>query len=273
MSSHPSHVLRPIIAIAFAFAMEMVVVGAPLVRADPGVEAGASISVNVEPVAVFFDELAPYGEWISDSEYGWIWVPAASVVGTGFVPYASNGRWVYTDTGWFFESDFAWGWAPFHYGRWFVDASRGWVWVPGRLWAPAWVDWRVGAGFIGWSPRPPRRLRGSAFQGHWYFVNETDFRRPHIRNYILPQGRASQVYRRTAMVRQSRRVGDARIFRGPRNIGRGSAGVDNRPIRIVPPRRKAHAVSRDLHRAGCRPRCGRGKEPGGHARRCAGPCG
>src|SRR5262249_23599259 len=45
--------------------------------------------------------------------------------------------------------------AVFHYGRWIFDASHGWVWVPGKEWAPAWVSWRDGSGYIGWAPLPP----------------------------------------------------------------------------------------------------------------------
>src|SRR5262249_25433752 len=34
--------------------------------------------------------------------------------------------------------------------------ARGWAWIPGRVYAPAWVSWRVGdAGYIGWAPMPP----------------------------------------------------------------------------------------------------------------------
>jgi hypothetical protein len=28
--------------------------------------------------------------------------------------------------------------------------------VPGIEWAPAWVSWRVGGGYVGWAPLPPR---------------------------------------------------------------------------------------------------------------------
>jgi hypothetical protein len=31
----------------------------------------------------------------------------------------------------------------------------GWVWVPGRVWAPAWVDWRENDEYIAWTPIPP----------------------------------------------------------------------------------------------------------------------
>ena len=46
------------------------------------------------------------------------------------------------------------GWAPFHYGRWY-RSHRGWAWVPGTRWAPAWVHWRECSTHYGWAPLPP----------------------------------------------------------------------------------------------------------------------
>ena len=90
-------------------------------------------------VQYFFDDLAPYGDWIHSPDYGWVWRPRA--VPSGWRPY-TDGRWVWTDDGWTWLSDWDWGWAPFHYGRWYYDDGYDWVWVPGLTWAPAWVAWR-----------------------------------------------------------------------------------------------------------------------------------
>ena len=82
------------------------------------------------PVESFYDELAPYGQWRQYPGYGNAWVPNA---GPGFQPYASNGHWVMTEYGNTWVSDYDWGWAPFHYGRWIYDpAYGGWLWIPGR---------------------------------------------------------------------------------------------------------------------------------------------
>jgi hypothetical protein len=70
-------------------------------------------------------------------------------------PYGDRGRWVYTDCGWYWQSDYSWGWAAFHYGRWFNDARLGWCWAPDRVWGPAWVSWRSSADYCGWAPLPP----------------------------------------------------------------------------------------------------------------------
>lgn len=71
-------------------------------------------------------------------------------------PY-SEGRWVYTYNGWIWASDYDWGWAAYHYGRWFYDIIYGWVWLPGRYWAPCWVQWSYTSSCIGWYPIYPRR--------------------------------------------------------------------------------------------------------------------
>ncbi len=113
----------------------------------------------------FGSALAPYGTWIDDPSYGRVWVPASNVVGADFAPYYSRGHWVLTEYGWTWVSDYAWGWAPFHYGRWISLASRGWGWVPGTVWGPAWVGWRYGGGYAGWAPLPPR---GAPYGGRGY---------------------------------------------------------------------------------------------------------
>ena len=53
------------------------------------------------------------------------------------------------------QSDYSWGWAPFHYGRWTRHALYGWIWLPDTVWGPAWVSWRHSAAAIGWAPLPP----------------------------------------------------------------------------------------------------------------------
>ncbi len=103
-------------------------------------------------VGIFYDGLAPYGDWVEMPDYGWSWAPR---VERGWRPY-TRGQWVMTDDGWYWDSDEQFGWAAYHYGRWVNDPYYGWVWVPGTEWAPAWVSWRHGNGYTGWAPLPPR---------------------------------------------------------------------------------------------------------------------
>jgi hypothetical protein len=100
----------------------------------------------------FYDELSPYGQWMNDPQYGYVWAPN---VGRDFRPYYSNGYWMMTDYGNMWMSNYNWGWAPFHYGRWTLSNGYGWVWIPGNEWGPAWVTWRQGGGNYGWAPMGP----------------------------------------------------------------------------------------------------------------------
>src|SRR5579883_1043011 len=116
---------------------------APLTPPDPGAE------------DMFYDSLAPYGNWVDVAGYGRSWQPTAVVVNAGWRPYFDCGHWVYSDCGWYWLSDYSWGWAPFHYGTWFRHAHLGWCWVPGRVWGPSWVSWRYNDHYCGWAPLPP----------------------------------------------------------------------------------------------------------------------
>jgi hypothetical protein len=119
----------------------------------------AYVRVGVS-VGFFYNELSPYGRWI-DGPYGYAWVP---VVAAGWQPY-SNGEWIWTDHGWTWVSYDLWGGDPCHYGSWVWDDPWGWAWVPGTVWAPAWVSWCDSGDFIGWAPLPPT----FAFSATGYF--------------------------------------------------------------------------------------------------------
>jgi hypothetical protein len=161
----------------------------------PSEPINAEVTNDVEDVGVFYDALAPYGTWISLQEYGQVWAPSG--VPVGWRPY-TDGRWVYTDYGWTWVSDWEWGWAPFHYGRWTYVSAYGWVWIPGRVWAPAWVAWRHGPGWVGWAPLPPYVVfppsgvitHVEVIPHFWFaFVEERWLIQPHIHTYIVPPAR------------------------------------------------------------------------------------
>ena len=100
----------------------------------------------------FYEPLGAYGRWEVVGSYGRCWIPAR--VEVGWRPY-SNGYWQRTDAGWYWVSEEPWGWATYHYGRWDYDTRYGWIWVPHTQWAPAWVAWREGGGYVGWAPLRP----------------------------------------------------------------------------------------------------------------------
>lgn len=129
----------------------------------------------------FQEVLAPFGEWFDEPSFGRVWRPSPQAVGADFVPYLSNGRWALTEYGWTWDSGWDWGWAPFHYGRWVVLAGRGWCWVPGTLWSPAWVSWRAGRFYVGWAALPPRGIslaRPVDLRSPWRFTRLSNFGGP-----------------------------------------------------------------------------------------------
>lgn len=69
-------------------------------------------------------------------------------------PY-TNGQWVATNEGWYFKAPTPQEEIVHHYGRWAYSPAMGWVWVPGRVRSPAWVDWREDDDYVAWTPVPP----------------------------------------------------------------------------------------------------------------------
>jgi hypothetical protein len=121
----------------------------------------------------FYENLAPYGQWIEDPKFGYVWSPN---VDGDFRPYYTNGHWAMTDYGNTWVSDYSWGWACFHYGRWTYDNYYGWLWLPGTNWGPAWVSWRTGDSYYGWAPLGPGYEFTSAYGDYscpndwWVFI-------------------------------------------------------------------------------------------------------
>ena len=96
------------------------------------------------------------------------------------MPAASSGLSSPASAGWAWASDESFGWAVYHYGRWGWSPAVGWMWVPGSIWAPAWVSWRYGGGYIGWAPLGPYGI-GMGYYGYpslWCFVGARGFHRP-----------------------------------------------------------------------------------------------
>ncbi|MHB9013980.1 MAG: DUF6600 domain-containing protein [Ignavibacteriaceae bacterium] len=138
---------------------------------------------------LFYDQLSPYGMWVNYPQYGYVWIPN---VDASFSPYATNGHWIYTDDGWTWISDYPWGWATFHYGRWDYDNVYGWLWVPDNEWGPAWVSWRSSPGYYGWAPLGPGISMSIAFGSNyhvpserWIFVRDRNFTSPSISRYYI----------------------------------------------------------------------------------------
>ncbi len=138
----------------------------------------------------FYDELSPYGQWINNPTYGYVWVPAA---GPDFVPYSTAGHWVYSSYGWTWVSDYSWGWAVFHYGLWDYDNFYGWYWIPNSQWGPAWVSWRSSPGYYGWAPLTPEYSFAAANSNYYIpperyvFVRQEYITSPEVYQYYAPR--------------------------------------------------------------------------------------
>ncbi len=181
-------------------------------------KANAQVSVNFQ---LFYDDLSPYGYWVNYPSYGYVWVPNA---GAGFVPYGTNGYWVYTEFGWTWVSDYPWGWAPFHYGRWFYDPLYGNLWVPGNDWGPGWVVWRNSGGYYGWAPIEPgislNVAYGSGYNvpvDRWSFVRSQDFGRRNINNYFVASTARQSIYSKSVLIDRMKTDGatNVRYAMGP----------------------------------------------------------
>jgi hypothetical protein len=184
-------------------------------------------------VGMFHDALSPYGEWILLEPYGRVWRPYPLAVGPEFTPYLTGGYWVNTDAGWSFETEWSWGWAPFHYGRWYRDSAFGWVWVPGTVWGPAWVDWRFGGGYVGWAPLPPHgAVVYTAYQTPWIFVTTQHFVERDFHRYSLPAAQVHSAYAVTQPVHPAGGNGAAQWHAGP-PPGQVAAAVGH-PVSSVP---------------------------------------
>ncbi|MCK8502665.1 DUF6600 domain-containing protein [Myxococcus fulvus] len=157
---------------------------------------GSSTTLS-SSVSIYRDLLSPHGDWFEVPEVGWVWKPYEEQVGRDFVPYASFGQWRLSDWGWTFDTDLEWGWAAFHYGRWFVTPSHGWVWWPDDEWAPSWVDWRWGDGHIGWQPQP---VPGQQVRRPWTFVASSDFVSPDVSRFLVPPDQEATLVSKTQPV-------------------------------------------------------------------------
>ena len=112
---------------------------------------GAPLDTFQDPrFEAYSDVFNRYGTWETDAQFGAVWFPQ---VGADWRPYA-DGYWQSygPQSQWLWVGRDPWGWPTHHFGRWGANGRGRWFWMPGRQWGPAWVDWSVGPGFIGWTP-------------------------------------------------------------------------------------------------------------------------
>ena len=241
------------------YAPQPAATAAPPEIAPEGPPPGDNAMVDYSPppaadtgYSTFYDSLAPYGTWVDVAGYGPCWQPTVVVANPTWRPYCDGGRWVDSDCGWYWMSGYSWGWAPFHYGRWFRHNRMGWCWAPDTVWGPSWVCWRYGGSHCGWAPLPPgawyRPGVGLTFHGRhvggsfgfglganaFAFVEVNHFRNAHLNRHALPPQQATEVFNRT-------RGSTTIVENGRRVINHG-----------IPVSRVAEATGTEVHRIAIR---------------------
>jgi hypothetical protein len=207
---------------------------APAAPQQPVPAPAAGPPARAPTMAAFEHDLAPYGRWVDTPEYGSIWVPAN--VDPDWRPY-SDGQWVETGWGWSFVAPVPWGWTVFHYGRWGWHAGFGWFWVPGFVWAPAWVSWRYHHGYVCWSPFGPVRYVYPRSWPGWVVVPRHAFFRP-LRHHVVPWHTAAPIVRAARPAPSIGRVPIRGSFYGPpRAAVRARPGPPARAAPAHPARR------------------------------------
>ena len=167
-------------------------------------EAKISYRVGVN-FGYFYNSLNSYGDWYEIENGVYVWKPWN--IGMNWQPY-SDGRWLWTSDGWYWDSYESFGYITYHYGRWFFDDYYGWVWYPSYDWAPAWVEWRYDDDYIGWAPLPPYALfrynSGIVFTiswyapiNYWYFVRYKHFCHDNVWGYGINNHYKNTLFRNT----------------------------------------------------------------------------
>jgi hypothetical protein len=229
------------------------IAAAPAPQPEPAPTANVVTTDTAPPTApitvnYFYDTLSPYGSWVNVDGYGRCWRPTAVNYDSGWRPYCDRGHWVYTDCGWYWDSDYSWG-VTFHYGRWFHDTRFGWCWLPDTEWAPSWVAWRSCDDYCGWAPLPPFAVfrpgigffyRGAACGADFdfglgadffIFVAPKHFCDRHPRQFCADHDRGHQIFSRTTVI-NNYNIHNTTIVNGGFSPTRIS-GATHRPIEPI----------------------------------------
>jgi hypothetical protein len=210
---------------------------------------------------LFYNALAPYGTWAQVPAYGLVWQPTTETLNPDWRPYVDQGQWLNTDDGWYWQSGYSWGWAAFHYGRWSKDSRLGWVWIPDKVWGPAWVSWRVALSYSGWAPLPPgvglataggltfnnRRVAAGfdfGLPATWFtFVSEDNFLNRNLPGYTASASQAAAIFTRSLAINNYSIPNHRLLNLGPDESGTiASAETETEPVQI----KRAPSRSRDL---------------------------
>jgi len=219
------------LASAIGLASILLVLGHTTGHAQTSVRVAVEVPGSRVDLSYFYQNLSSDGDWFQDPVRGWCWTPYD--MAADWRPYY-DGNWEYTDYGWSWVSNESFGWATYHYGRWFYDDAYGWAWVPGTEWAPAWVAWRSNDEYVGWAPLPPDAdwddTRGLTFANageirsdEWCFVPQANLLDVHVNLQV------TEIARNVTLYGESRDMTRYEVRSGrPANVGFAVASVEAR---------------------------------------------
>ena len=123
--------------------------------------------------------LNPYGTW-SKIDEKWAFTPSDHQA-----PY-TDGRWLYTEYGWYWKGRLPHSWLTEHYGYWKRRPDKVWSWYPGPYWLPQIVEIRASSQYIGWRSAEvdsdgnfvEAPIDRFAQPDEWTFVTLTQFANP-----------------------------------------------------------------------------------------------
>lgn len=174
-----------------------------------------------EVVDTYERDLSPSGRWVDVPNYGRCFVPNG--IDRDWRPY-TNGHWSHGDDGWAWVADdreASWGEICYHYGRWTHDDRVGWCWVPGTVWAPAWVAWREGGDYSGWAPLPPEggvtvsaAIADRIPPAYFSFCEDKYLGEPRVREHIVPADRTTTIINKTVNITNVTVVNNRVVNRG-----------------------------------------------------------
>jgi hypothetical protein len=219
--------------------------------------AGNSPAQGVVSFGVFYSSLDPYGEWIplDGGAYGW----RPMHLEGEWRPYMM-GRWAWTSDGWYWASEEPWGWATYHYGRWYYDDFYGWIWIPGYDWAPAWVEWRYGGDYIGWAPLGPyaiwdvhygiRYRQRWATPYHWWaFVDCRHINDPGLHTFVYRSQENQRYFGRTRAAGNVRYRNGRIETRGPeREFVERRGGIRLERAELIEGKERGERITREGNR-------------------------
>ena len=131
--------------------------------------------------------LNPYGTWTKVDDK-WAYLPSDHLA-----PY-TEGRWLYTEYGWFWQGRLPHSWATEHYGYWKCNEDKQWLWYPGPFWLPQTVEIRASSSSIGWRSAEvdddgnfvEQPIDRFAKTSEWTFVTLAQFANPITPRIIAP---------------------------------------------------------------------------------------